>query len=131
MAPPDLVALCRQVAEGASGPKRRAWAALRGDGSLWRACEHALGDSSLLARAEELLAGPWDRSPLVRSGPGAAAVDRDVAAARRLISAAAAAAHAGALPVDVEALAEWTARAAGLETAIEPSLGCPAPAGES
>src|SRR5262249_21632803 len=114
---PDLEELCRQLAEGSTGQKRRAWRALVRDGELWRSCQAAVAAPAgvaMLAGSYRRLQEGWAREPLLEAAQGnGAVVEEAIDVAARIVAAAAAAAVAlGAGERDL--VPHWCARAAGL-----------------
>lgn len=123
----ELVHLCRQLAEGSTSQKVRAWSALRKEGSLWRLClarVRAPDGAEALAEAYDLLGLSWNRAPLLPlSSGGAAALEAELKMVRRLVAAAVAGALCRRAEFDSRALFQWASLAADLET---PETCCPA-----
>jgi hypothetical protein len=127
----ELHQLVRQIAQGTSAQKRRAWLQLFDAGSFWSSCRLAVQDPSSLRElgaSHELLASPWERSPLrelVEAGDED--VNATVAAACRTLAAACVAACAAGERPNLDQLVRWAALASGA-AGVAPGL--PADAGE-
>src|SRR5947209_20329992 len=89
----ELGELCRQLAEGTRGQKRRAWRALVRDGELWRGCARAVGRPDgleELAASYRRLQGDWARNAILEpSTADPAILGAQIDVVCRLVAAAA------------------------------------------